>query len=495
MTDARLTIARLLKSAGACEAAGDPASAEQAYRRAIRSLKVSSLTPRPVLRQRAQALIGLGQLLERQGRYRAAARVLTQAVASAERGFGREALEVSTALNNLGVCYKYLGRFLDAGPLYQRALTIAERRLGPDHTDVATLYHNLGGLEHSAGNWARGEPFARQSVRIRTRALGSRHPHVAHDLTALAALLDGQKKFKESERLYRRAIAILEREYGADSHDVAVALNNLAAVQQARGRPKQAETLYRRALAIETANLGDDHPKTAFCANNLASLLKTRGRAKEAAALFRKALDVFTTTLGADHPNVAICLENYADALRTLRRWREAHACAKRAARILAKVEAVNDEAVAVTGTLNPQHMRFRLTVRKSPINRLGIFAEEPIPEKQRVIEYTGERVSRRESKRRWDPKRSYLFFLDSYWRLDGAIGGSGAELINHSCEPNMFARVRRGRIFYYSRRRIAAGEELTLDYKYSADVAPMPCNCGAATCRGTMNLPRRRAR
>jgi len=168
---------------------------------------------------------------------------------------------------------------------------------------------------------------------------------------------------------------------------------------------------------------------------------------------------------------------------------------AKRAARILGNVEAVNDDAVALTGTINPERTRFRLAVRRSRINRIGVFADEPIPAKQQVIEYTGERVSRREASRRWDPKRSYLFFLNSYWRLDGAIGGSGAELVNHSCEPNMRARIRGNRIFYDSLRAITRGEELTLDYKYSADLPRMPCHCGAATCRGTMNLPRRRDR
>jgi tetratricopeptide (TPR) repeat protein len=491
--DTRRSPARLLTSAALHEASDYPASAERDYRRAIRALAVTASSPRRIWRQRARALNELGQLLQHQGRYRAAARVLVQGLAAAERGFGPNAIEVSTALNNLGVCYKYLGRLLEAGPLYQRALNIAERRLGPDHADVATLYHNLGGLEHSAGNWSRGEPFARQSVRIRKRALGSQHPHVAHDMTALAALLDGQKKFDESERLYRRAIAILEREYGPDSHDVAVALNNLAAVQQARGRPKQAEALYRRALAIETALFGDGHPKAAFCANNLASLLTSRGRLTEAAHLFRQALEVFTSALGSDHPNVGVCLENYADVLRKLRRRAEAAASARRAARILGKVEAVNDDAVALTGTINPALARFRLAVRSSPIHRLGVFADEPIPAWRKVIEYTGERISRREGKRRWDPARSYLFLLDSYWRLDGAIGGSGAELINHSCEPNLRARLLRGHLLYYSRRPIARGEELTLDYKYSEELRPIPCHCGAPTCRGTVNLAGRR--
>jgi tetratricopeptide (TPR) repeat protein len=419
--------------------------------------------------------------------------VLAQALAMSERAFGPEALDVSTALNNLGVCYKFLGRLSEAGPLYQRALAIVERHLGPRHSKVATIYHNLGGLEHSAGNWSRGEPFARMSVRIRTRTLGSRHPLVAHDMTALAALLDRQKKYAEAERLYTRSLAILEREHGPESCEISVTLNNLAAVHQARGRPKQAETLYRRALAIDIAHFGFDHPRVAFCSNNLAALLKSRGRLREAAGLFRQAIAVFTGAFGATHPSLGVCLENYADVLRRLNRRREAAAFARRAARMLAEIDAVNDEGVAVTGTINPLHARFRLIVRPSPIHRMGVFADEPIPAGRKVIEYTGERVGRREGKRRWDPSRSYLFLVDSYWRIDGAIGGSGAELINHSCEPNLRARLVRGHILYYSHLKIGRGEELTIDYKYSPDLRPIPCHCGAATCRGTMNLAVRR--
>ena len=411
-----------------------------------------------------------------------------------EQAFGPDHIEVATALNNLAVCYKYLARFLDAGPLYQRALGITERVLGPEHPDVATVYHNLGGLEHAARNWMRGEPFARKAVRIRTRALGPRHPDVAADLTALAALLDRQKKYREAERLYRRALSIVEHTLGPDDHAVAVNLNNLAAVYQARGRKKAAEQMYRRALQIDEACLGADHPKVGFSINNLAVLLKD-DRPDEAAALFRRALAIFRRGLGPRHPNVAICLENYADALRRLGRRRDANMCVTRAARILSRIEAVNDEAVALTGTINPDHARFRLLVAPSRIHRLGVFADEPIPTRRKVIEYTGERVSRYEGRRRWDPKRSYLFELDRYWQIDGAIGGSGAEYINHSCAPNLWARLLRGHIVYFSKREIARGEELTVDYKFSAEVTRMPCRCGAPTCRGTMNVSRRDAR
>jgi hypothetical protein len=219
--------------------------------------------------------------------------------------------------------------------------------------------------------------------------------------------------------------------------------------------------------------------------------LKSRGRAAEAAPLFRQALAIFGETIGRDHPSVGVCLENYADALRTLGRRREADRCARRATRLLRGIEAVNDEGVAKTATINPLRARFRLMVKTSRIDRLGVFAEEPIPHGRLVIEYTGERVARREGLRRWDPKRSYLFYVDSYWQVDGAIGGSGAEIINHSCDPNIRARIVHDRIWYYSCRPIARGEELTVDYHYDADLKRMPCHCGAPNCRGTMNLPR----
>jgi tetratricopeptide (TPR) repeat protein len=446
---------------------------------------------RRVIRQLTHALVELGDLLQQRGRYREAEPVLLEAIRVAEAAFGTDHLEVATPLNNLAVCYKYLARYLDAGPLYQRALAITERALGSDHPNVASIYHNLGGLEHAARNWARGEPFARKSVRIRTRALGRHHPDVASDLTALAALLDQQKKYVEAERLYRRALAIVERAHGAESHAVAVNLNNLAAVRHARGATRDAERLYRRAIEIETKALGPRHPKVGFSINNLAVLLKST-QPEEAASLFRQALDIFRSALGASHPNVGVCLENYSSVLRSIGRRKEATLAARRAARILAKVEAVNDEAVGITGTINPEHTPFRLFVRPSPIHRLGVFAEQTIPAQHKVIEYTGERVSRREGRRRWDPKRSYLFYLNDYWMIDGAIGGSGAEYINHSCEPNLRTRIVRGHILYFSNRSIERGEELTVDYKYEADITQMPCHCGAPTCRGTMNVRRR---
>jgi len=139
--------------------------------------------------------------------------------------------------------------------------------------------------------------------------------------------------------------------------------------------------------------------------------------------------------------------------------------------------------------SIDPRHACFRLEIRESKIHRRGVYALENIPPRRKVIEYTGERISRRETKRRGSGKLTYLFTLDDYWTIDGAFGGSGAEIINHSCEPNLYACILKGHILYMSKRAIRRGEELTVDYRFDDKIEDVRCRCGAPKCRGTINL------
>ena len=140
--------------------------------------------------------------------------------------------------------------------------------------------------------------------------------------------------------------------------------------------------------------------------------------------------------------------------------------------------------------TINEKYACFRLRLGASKIHRWGIYAGEPIPKGRKIIEYTGERISRRETKKRCEEREfNYLFTLDPYWTLDGAVGGSGAEYINHSCDPNVEARIIKGHILYFSLRTIKKGEELTVDYHFDAKVEKVLCGCGSLKCRGTINL------
>ena len=55
---------------------------------------------------------------------------------------------------------------------------------------------------------------------------------------------------------------------------------------------------------------------------------------------------------------------------------------------------------------------------------------------------------------------------------------------LNHSCEPNA---MRHG-VTVFAWRPIAAGEEITIDYRLNAfDGDSWPCMCGAPSCTGTV--------
>jgi len=103
------------------------------------------------------------------------------------------------------------------------------------------------------------------------------------------------------------------------------------------------------------------------------------------------------------------------------------------------------------------------------------------------VIEYTGELIDEDEVLRRSGKKFLYIFSLNDKWAKDGAVGGSGAEYINHSCDGNLTSYTYKGHIYLSSNRRIEAGEELTYDYHITGGDYDVPCECGTAKCRGSL--------
>ena len=145
-----------------------------------------------------------------------------------------------------------------------------------------------------------------------------------------------------------------------------------------------------------------------------------------------------------------------------------------------------------------------RIQARRSGVHGRGVFAVGPIAAGERVVEYTGERISDDEAERRHpadpaQPNHTFYFSLEGGGCIDANFGGNTARWINHSCAPNCEANEVNGRVFIHALRDIEPGEELFYDYhlqlpgritaKVKRDYA---CHCGASTCRGTMLLPKR---
>ncbi|XP_036972263.1 histone-lysine N-methyltransferase SETD1B-A isoform X2 [Acanthopagrus latus] len=134
----------------------------------------------------------------------------------------------------------------------------------------------------------------------------------------------------------------------------------------------------------------------------------------------------------------------------------------------------------------------------KSHIHDWGLFAQEPIAADEMVIEYVGQNIRQviadmRE--KRYEEEgigSSYMFRVDHDTIIDATKCGNFARFINHSCNPNCYAKVitveSQKKIVIYSRQPINVNEEITYDYKFPIEDEKIPCLCGAENCRGTLN-------
>ena len=148
--------------------------------------------------------------------------------------------------------------------------------------------------------------------------------------------------------------------------------------------------------------------------------------------------------------------------------------------------------------------------IRKSRIQGRGAFATRRLRPGQRIMEYTGERISQAEGDRRYEEAgmgrhHTFLFTLDDDLLIDGGRGGNASRFLNHSCQPNVEAVIYGdgpdARIYFQALTNIQPGAELTFDYKYERtdahteeDERFYACRCGTPSCRGTILAPKKRA-
>eukprot|EP00899_Mesostigma_viride_P005814 jgi/Mesvir1/15233/Mv06459-RA.1 len=155
----------------------------------------------------------------------------------------------------------------------------------------------------------------------------------------------------------------------------------------------------------------------------------------------------------------------------------------------------VADRFRRMQGTLHQ-----RLTFGKSAIHGWGVFPKHPHIKGDMLIEYVGDLVRgavadlrERRSYNSLVGAGTYMFRVTDDRVVDATHAGSIAHLINHSCEPNCYSRIVTvdgiDHICICALKDIAAWEELCYDYRFHSEDERLQCNCGAAKCRGTVNI------
>ncbi|XP_074605306.1 SET domain containing 1 isoform X2 [Brevipalpus obovatus] len=163
--------------------------------------------------------------------------------------------------------------------------------------------------------------------------------------------------------------------------------------------------------------------------------------------------------------------------------------------RLLASVDAAWSDLIKFNQL---QFRKKQLKFARSRIHDWGLFALEPIAADEMVIEYVGQMIRpviadiREKKYNEMGIGSSYLFRVDYETIIDATKCGNLARFINHSCNPNCYAKVitveGHKKIVIYSKQPIGIDEEITYDYKFPIEDEKIPCLCGAPQCRGFLN-------
>ncbi|KAJ3215126.1 histone methyltransferase set2, partial [Clydaea vesicula] len=136
------------------------------------------------------------------------------------------------------------------------------------------------------------------------------------------------------------------------------------------------------------------------------------------------------------------------------------------------------------------------IEVIKTEKKGYGIRAMENLRSNEFVIEYCGEVipqsnfVKRTKEYSKSGVKHFYFMSLNGDDLIDAQKKGNISRFLNHSCAPNCMIQKwvvnSRMRMGIFTLRKIAAGEELTFDYKFDRyGKEAQPCYCGEPNCNG----------
>lgn len=335
-------------------------------------------------------LVGVGQELTKQGRFREAVDTFDRAAVICLREFGpvhrftatlaalsgsacremgdfpqaekrlEKALDlyeqlgepnaIAEGINNLAAVKYELGKYEDSLALHQRSVKMMETNLGPTSQSAATAQGNLAGVYERLGQNALAESLYLKSVKS-LEAYRSKSPAVlGNALANLANVYLAQGEMSRAVPLVQRAVLLKEQQYGPDHFEVARTLNNLGTIYQTMGQYDKAEQTLQRTLNILLASLGPQHVDVARALTNLAIVERNLKKYDKAESHYLQALQIREAALGPDHLDVATTYEHLGSFYMVLEKYAEASENAQKALKI--RRQKLGDDQIPVAYSL-----------------------------------------------------------------------------------------------------------------------------------------------
>lgn len=235
-----------------------------------------------------------------------------QAVSLAEKSFGPEHPNTTTALYTLAQLYQFLGRYQKSESAYLKLLDYYKQSFAVGELDKAIVREGLASVYTAWGRYRQAEDQLIQVLEKKRSLLGNDSAEVTRTMASLAELYRLMGVYDKAGRLFKEAILRLKDEEGDKGQGLYAVLANQAKLFEDLGKYPQAEALYKKVWEFDHRTFGEKNPNTIIDLNNLAGIYRKQGYFRQAEDTLKQVLADSREVFGEQHPQTITALNNLA---------------------------------------------------------------------------------------------------------------------------------------------------------------------------------------
>ncbi|MDY2777410.1 MAG: tetratricopeptide repeat protein [Collinsella sp.] len=224
-----------------------------------------------------------------EGAYQDAYPISLRLLEEAEGLYGSSDPDYASILNDVASVERGLGRYDEAEKRFRAAARILREALGDHDSEFASVVANLAGLHRLTGDLPRAEEEFERALGIYERELGFSDWRTISCLNNLGLVYQDQGRYEEAIGCHVRALELLQDpETPDDPSSIATTLMNGAVCSAKMGDQAEAAELFDCAMELIEQVNGRESAAYAGALNNIAAFELERGDARRAVSLLRE---------------------------------------------------------------------------------------------------------------------------------------------------------------------------------------------------------------
>lgn len=257
----------------------------------------------------AHCLIGIGHVLNSQGRLYEAVERYSEAQQIFKRKFGGNHPDVATCLFNKATVLLKQNSFTEALRHFEKSMMLYSSNFGSRSSKAADCVIGIGDVYYNQGKEEEALKKYYEALDMKRKKCRNFHPDIAECFSKIADILKKQGKYVHAMSNLEESLRIYQNYYGENHHQVAVTLNNLGVILKKMGKMQESMKKYEESMQIYISCYGKWHPKVADCLYNMAINLKNQGEIEKSLEKYDQSLEIYRKCFGDFHPEVIIVLE------------------------------------------------------------------------------------------------------------------------------------------------------------------------------------------